>query len=128
MPSNLQIQPRSLSKKKCYLNIFSKYVYLLSTLSLFCFFIQSNQGQKSLAMNWHVLYHPFSIDDMYSIIHFLGDDDEGEEGEEGEGEAEEKMPTCGDYIMHFLTLFWKIVFAVIPPAGEFRHVLYRWRH
>jgi len=46
-----------------------------------------------------------------------GDDDEGEEGEEGEGEAEEKMPTCGDYIMHFLTLFWKIVFAVIPPAG-----------
>merc|ERR1719420_2043431 len=41
-----------------------------------------------------------------------GDDDEGEEGE-----AEEKMPTCGDYIMHFLTLFWKIIFAFIPPAG-----------
>merc|ERR1712226_1485733 len=49
-----------------------------------------------------------------------GDDDEEEEGgdEEGEeGEAEEKMPTCGDYIMHFLTLFWKIIFAFIPPAG-----------
>jgi len=46
-----------------------------------------------------------------------GDDEEGEEGEEGEGEAEEKMPTCGDYIMHFLTLFWKIIFAFIPPAG-----------
>jgi hypothetical protein len=44
-----------------------------------------------------------------------GDDDE-EEGEEGE-EAEEKMPTCGDYIMHFLTLFWKVLFATIPPAG-----------
>jgi len=44
-----------------------------------------------------------------------GDDDE--EGEEGEGEAEEKMPTCGDYIMHFLTLFWKVLFAIIPPAG-----------
>merc|ERR1719367_1494859 len=36
-----------------------------------------------------------------------GDDDE----------EEEKMPTCGDYIMHFLTLFWKIIFAFIPPAG-----------
>lgn len=42
------------------------------------------------------------------------DDDEEEEGEEGE----EKMPTCGDYIMHFLTLFWKIIFSIIPPAGE----------
>merc|ERR1712045_603410 len=49
-----------------------------------------------------------------------GDDDEEEEGgdEEGEeGEAEEKMPTCGDYIMHFLTLFGKTIFAFIPPAG-----------
>eukprot|EP00096_Caligus_rogercresseyi_P000467 TRINITY_DN1092_c0_g1_i4.p1 TRINITY_DN1092_c0_g1~~TRINITY_DN1092_c0_g1_i4.p1 ORF type:complete len:924 (-),score=286.45 TRINITY_DN1092_c0_g1_i4:1209-3980(-) len=41
-----------------------------------------------------------------------GDDDD-EEGEEGE----EKMPTCGDYIMHFLTLFWKVIFSIIPPAG-----------
>jgi len=48
-----------------------------------------------------------------------GDDDEEEEGgDEGEeGEGEEKMPTCGDYIMHFLTLFWKVIFAFIPPAG-----------
>merc|ERR1711971_1455138 len=37
-----------------------------------------------------------------------GDDDEDEE-------KEEKMPTCGDYIMHFLTLFWKVIFSFIPP-------------
>ena len=53
---------------------------------------------------------------MIFKINVAGDDDEGEEGE-GEGEAEEKMPTCGDYIMHFLTLFWKVLFAIIPPAG-----------
>merc|ERR1712110_717825 len=41
-----------------------------------------------------------------------GDDDD-EEGEEGE-EGEEKMPSCGDYIMHFLTLPWKLIFALIP--------------
>merc|ERR1711884_650501 len=41
------------------------------------------------------------------------DDEEGEEGEEGE----EKMPSCGDYIMHFLTLPWKLIFALIPPTG-----------
>merc|ERR1712117_100516 len=42
--------------------------------------------------------------------------DDDEEGEEGE-EAEEKMPSCGDYIMHFLTLPWKLIFAFIPPTG-----------
>merc|ERR1712210_86359 len=44
------------------------------------------------------------------------DDEEEEEGEDG-AEKEEKMPTCGDYIMHFLTLFWKVIFSFIPPAG-----------
>merc|ERR1719186_7809 len=42
--------------------------------------------------------------------------DDDEEGEEGE-EAEEKMPSCGDYIMHFLTLPWKLIFAFIPPTA-----------
>merc|ERR1719400_2969779 len=44
------------------------------------------------------------------------DDEEEEEGDDG-AEKEEKMPTCGDYIMHFLTLFWKVIFSFIPPAG-----------
>eukprot|EP00088_Acartia_fossae_P055839 TRINITY_DN6489_c0_g2_i1.p1 TRINITY_DN6489_c0_g2~~TRINITY_DN6489_c0_g2_i1.p1 ORF type:complete len:540 (-),score=61.04 TRINITY_DN6489_c0_g2_i1:285-1697(-) len=41
------------------------------------------------------------------------DEEEEEEGEEGE----EKMPSCGDYIMHFLTLPWKLIFALIPPTA-----------
>lgn len=49
------------------------------------------------------------------------DDEEEEEGEEGE----EKMPTCGDYIMHFLTLAWKIIFAFIPPSGNDKSSLLR---
>ena len=28
------------------------------------------------------------------------------------------MPSCGDYIMHFLTLPWKLIFAFIPPTGR----------
>merc|ERR1712012_300403 len=44
--------------------------------------------------------------------------DDDEEGEEGEDD-EPKMPSCGDYIMHFLTLPWKLIFAVIPPTGIF---------
>ncbi|XP_032821007.1 sodium/calcium exchanger 1-like isoform X2 [Petromyzon marinus] len=38
-----------------------------------------------------------------------GDDDD----EEG---AEERMPSCCDYIMHFLTVFWKVLFACVPPT------------
>ncbi len=50
-----------------------------------------------------------------------GDDDEGGEGEgegEAEGEKEEKLPTCGDYVMHFLCLPWKIMCAFVPPTGK----------
>merc|ERR1719483_1802757 len=43
-------------------------------------------------------------------------DDDEEEGEEDE-EAEEKVPSMSDYIMHFLTLPWKLFFAVIPPTS-----------
>ncbi|RXG73893.1 Sodium/calcium exchanger 2 [Armadillidium vulgare] len=31
-----------------------------------------------------------------------GDDDE-------EGDDEEKLPSCGDYVMHFVTVFWKVI-------------------
>merc|ERR1712223_348669 len=43
-------------------------------------------------------------------------DDDEEEGEEDE-EAEEKAPSMSDYIMHFLTLPWKLIFALIPPTS-----------
>lgn len=38
-----------------------------------------------------------------------GNDDDDECGEE-------KMPSCFDYVMHFLTVFWKIFFAFVPPT------------
>jgi solute carrier family 8 (sodium/calcium exchanger) len=54
------------------------------------------------------------------------DDDDGDaEEKEGEGEGdeksknkdgEEKQPTCGDYFIHFLSLFWKLLFAFVPPT------------
>lgn len=41
----------------------------------------------------------------------LTGDDEGED-------SEESSPSAMDYIMHFVTLFWKVVFAFIPPTGK----------
>jgi len=51
--------------------------------------------------------------DQFSEAFTVQADDDEEDGEEGE----EKMPSCGDYIMHFLTLPWKLVFAFIPPTA-----------
>merc|ERR1711970_1533575 len=54
--------------------------------------------------------------DQFSEAFTVQAEDDDEEGEDGE-EGEEKMPTCGDYIMHFLTLPWKLIFAFIPPTA-----------
>merc|ERR1719430_454099 len=56
------------------------------------------------------------LDQFTDAFTVQADDDEEEEGEEGE-EGEEKMPSCGDYIMHFLTLPWNLIFAFIPPTA-----------
>merc|ERR1711863_182130 len=45
------------------------------------------------------------------------------QADDDEEEGEEKMPSCGDYIMHFLTLPWKLIFAFIPPTGLFNGYL-----
>uniref|UniRef100_T1KPR5 Calx-beta domain-containing protein n=1 Tax=Tetranychus urticae TaxID=32264 RepID=T1KPR5_TETUR len=39
-----------------------------------------------------------------------GDDDGGDE------DGEQRMPSCSDYVMHFITLFWKVLFALVPPT------------
>ncbi|XP_060929145.1 sodium/calcium exchanger 2b isoform X3 [Limanda limanda] len=39
-----------------------------------------------------------------------GDGDEDEEGQQ------ENLPSCYDYVMHFLTVFWKVLFACVPPT------------
>ncbi|XP_037545566.1 sodium/calcium exchanger 1 isoform X8 [Nematolebias whitei] len=37
------------------------------------------------------------------------DDEDGECGVE-------KLPSCFDYVMHFLTIFWKLLFVFVPPT------------
>ncbi|XP_067362961.1 sodium/calcium exchanger 2b isoform X2 [Channa argus] len=43
-----------------------------------------------------------------------GDGDEDEEG------SEERRPSCYHYVMHILTVFWKVLFACVPPT-EYWH-------
>ncbi|KAK3787507.1 hypothetical protein RRG08_025768 [Elysia crispata] len=54
-----------------------------------------------------------SSNSSHSASSSMRDDDaDDEDGEE----SEEKLPSCMDYVMHFLTLFWKIMFAFVPPT------------
>lgn len=47
---------------------------------------------------------------FFSPYFFPGEDDDDEEC------GEEKLPSCFDYVMHFLTVFWKVLFAFVPPT------------
>lgn len=49
------------------------------------------------------------MSDPIPLLTSSGDDDEEESGEE-------RLPSCFDYIMHFLTVFWKVLFAFVPPT------------
>ncbi|XP_076355472.1 sodium/calcium exchanger 1-like [Tachypleus tridentatus] len=39
-----------------------------------------------------------------------GEDEGSEEGDD------EKLPSWGDYVVHFFTIFWKVLFAFVPPT------------
>lgn len=51
-----------------------------------------------------------SSDEMCLFPFSLGEDDDDDEC------GEEKLPSCFDYVMHFLTVFWKVLFAFVPPT------------
>ncbi|KAL2095545.1 hypothetical protein ACEWY4_007693 [Coilia grayii] len=36
--------------------------------------------------------------------------------EEDDNGREERSPSCVDYVMHFVTVFWKVLFACVPPT------------
>uniref|UniRef100_A0AAY4AMM2 J domain-containing protein n=1 Tax=Denticeps clupeoides TaxID=299321 RepID=A0AAY4AMM2_9TELE len=40
----------------------------------------------------------------------------GDDNDDDDDNGEEKLPSCFDYVMHFLTIFWKLLFAFVPPT------------
>ncbi|CAH2314208.1 sodium calcium exchanger 2 isoform X1 [Pelobates cultripes] len=47
---------------------------------------------------------------MEAITVSAGDEEEDDDG------RDERLPSCFDYVMHFLTVFWKVLFAFVPPT------------
>lgn len=65
----------------------------------------------SMSFQPYIFYHVSHLwlHNLSLLLPPLGDDDEEESGEE-------RLPSCFDYIMHFLTVFWKVLFAFVPPT------------
>ena len=51
----------------------------------------------------------YVVDSWFASLSCPGDNDDDECDEE-------KLPSCFDYVMHFLTIFWKLLFAFVPPT------------
>lgn len=75
-----------------------------SHISFHCVFLFG--AQLSIIILIVLCYH------SYPLFQWLltGDEDD---------EEDEKLPSCMDYVMHFLTLFWKVIFACVPPTGKY---------
>lgn len=59
----------------------------------------------------YLLYYSVTISyPLFQRLMLPGDEDD---------EEDEKLPSCMDYVMHFLTLFWKVIFACVPPTGKY---------
>jgi hypothetical protein len=46
------------------------------------------------------------------------DDDDNTMGSGGSKNANGTEPTCKDYMIHFVTFFWKFLFAFVPPTSK----------
>jgi hypothetical protein len=47
------------------------------------------------------------------------DDDDDDVIESGDSNDDDQKPaTCKDYMLHFITFFWKFLFAFVPPTSK----------
>ena len=46
------------------------------------------------------------------------DDDDVVESGDGNNSQQDKPPTCKDYMLHFISFFWKFLFAFVPPTSK----------
>ncbi|KAK6635290.1 hypothetical protein RUM44_000541 [Polyplax serrata] len=58
--------------------------------------------------NSSVVQENFSWSDQFKEAISLREDDNDDDD----------PPSCGEYIMHFLTVIWKVLFAFVPPTDE----------
>lgn len=72
--------------------------------------VSSGKKPSSLIFSW-VKNPPLilMVFPGFALFSCSGDDNDDNCGEE-------KLPSCFHYVMHFLTVFWKLLFALVPPT------------
>lgn len=56
---------------------------------------------------------------MFVILNENLDGDDDEVISSGDGNDDDgKPPTCKDYMLHFISFFWKFLFAFVPPTSK----------
>ncbi len=48
----------------------------------------------------------------------VGDDDDDVVQSGDENEDDNQPATCKDYMLHFISFFWKFLFAFVPPTSK----------
>lgn len=78
-------------------------------------YIYGWMGHRSVfSLLYYLLYYSVTISyPLFQRLMLPGDEDD---------EEDEKLPSCMDYVMHFLTLFWKVIFACVPPTGKYTQI------
>lgn len=74
----------------------------------------TDQFSLDFSVCYIMLYYSVTISyPLFQRLMLPGDEDD---------EEDEKLPSCMDYVMHFLTLFWKVIFACVPPTGKYTQI------
>jgi hypothetical protein len=59
------------------------------------------------------------INILHAKFFFSDDDDDDGVVDSGDGNNEGGKPaTCKDYMLHFISFFWKFLFAFVPPTSN----------
>lgn len=50
----------------------------------------------------------------------------GDDDDDAEADAEGRVstPSTADYLMHSLTIFWKVLFAFVPPTSKYNFLFH----
>ncbi|CAF5076948.1 unnamed protein product, partial [Rotaria sp. Silwood1] len=84
----------------------------------FCFILIKNAVDKALyKANTAILVGTSTWLEQFKQAFSVKDDDDDVIESGDTNDDEEKPATCKDYMLHFISFFWKFLFAFVPPTS-----------
>lgn len=77
------------------------------------------QFKQAFSVKGKMKFHLRNSEMSFPFV-FLSQDDDDDVVESGEqNDDDDKPATCKDYMLHFISFFWKFLFAFVPPTSKF---------